>query len=108
MSSAIAQVPVTITSADFDGTEPAGIAVGDLLDWLFGPAVGALDDVVGDKEQQAAFWRAALNDAFGLIPLPGSSIAKFAIKRGVRVIIDGVVTGPDGHRVRGRRPRRRR
>ncbi len=97
VSSAIAQVPTTITSADFDGTEPAGIAVGDLLDALFGPAVGALDDVVDDKERQAAFWRSALDDAFGLIPLPGPSIAKTAIKQGVSAIIDGVVAGPDGH-----------
>ncbi len=97
VSSVIAQVPVTLTSADFDGTEPAGIAVGDLLDALFGPAVGALDDVVDDKERQMEFWRAALDDAFGLIPLPGPSIAKMAIKRGVSAIIDGVVAGPDGH-----------
>ena len=84
VASAIAKVPLTITTADFDGTEPPGIAVGDLLDSLFGPAVGALDDVVGDKEKQAAFWRAALNDAFGLIPLPGSSIARVRDQEGGR------------------------
>ena len=90
VASAIAKVPITITSADFDGTEPAGIAVGDLLDSLFGPVVGALDDIVKDDEEQAAFWRAAINDAFGLIPIPGSSVAKFAIKRGVREIVDAL------------------
>jgi len=97
VASSIAKVPLTITSADFDGTEPAGIAVGDLLDSLFGPAVGALDDVVDDKETQVAFWRAALNAAFGLIPLPGSSLAKFAIRKGVREIIDGLIPGTNGH-----------
>lgn len=91
----LAKLPLTITSVDFNGGSPAGIAVGDMLDQLFGPVAGSLRDVVKDEEERAAFWRSAANDAFGLIPIPGNALAKLVIKKGVRSIIDGT-GGSDG------------
>jgi len=88
-ASAIAQLPITITTGDFDGSGRANWSVPNLLDSLFGPTAGAIEDIVKDDAEAAAFWRDAMNQAFGLIPIPGNAVAKWAIKRGVRELIDG-------------------
>lgn len=91
ITAAVDEAPISITSADFSGPFPAGNPVGDYLDAIFGPASGALDDVIDDRNKQAEMWRSVLTDAFGLIPLPGSTVVKFAIKRGVNEIINGTI-----------------
>lgn len=85
--SAIDRVTDVVSTGNIAGGNSPGNNLRGLLDDVFGPVVGALEDIHGDSERAADQLAQVLTTIAGLAPSPESKIASTAIGAGVGWVI---------------------
>ncbi len=84
------------SAGEFGSGRRADILIGQLLDGVLGPATAAIERAVDDADERAAIWRNAVNQAFGLLSLPGGKVAGFALRKGFEQFVEGTITTKHG------------
>lgn len=81
--------------SEFSGGTRPDIELGQLLDGVLGPATAAIERTVKDEKQRMAIWEAAINQAFGLLPLPGGKLAGLAMRTAFKHVVTKVFVDND-------------
>jgi hypothetical protein len=93
--SAIDRITDVITVGDFSLNTSPDQLLGELLDNVFGPVVGALEDVHGDREAAAVLLTQVLTTIVGIAPTPESKVAAAVINVGVELAIGKLTEASD-------------